>query len=225
MMKKVFFLVFVFLGISCFSQKDSLQLGDRYLEDQLYMNISYNVLTKQPSTVGSSGFSYGVSAGYIKDIPLNRRGNYAFGIGLGYNYDSFNHGLRLVENNGGISFEVDSQSTSNVLRLHNIELPIQFRWRTSDAVTYSFWRVYAGMVVRYNFYNGFTNTLNGTTTRLTNVDNYNKWQTALTLSAGYGTFNFYVSYGISPMFTSGATLNGEAINSKILKIGLSFYLL
>ncbi|CAL2102793.1 OMP_b-brl_2 domain-containing protein [Tenacibaculum sp. 190130A14a] len=224
MMKKIIILFCVFWGMNVVAQKDSLQLGDRYLEDQLYMNVSYNVLTGQPNGVNSSGFSYGVSAGYIKDIPLSKQGNYAFGIGLGYSYDSFNHSLKLVQNNSTISFEVDAQSTSNVFRLHNLELPIQLRWRTSDAVTYSFWRVYAGLVVRYNFYNGFTNTTNGVTSRVTNVANFNNWQTALTLSAGYGTFNFYVSYGISPLFKN-ATLNGQTIDTKVLKLGLSFYLL
>lgn len=213
-----------FWVIGMYAQKDSLQLGDKYLEDQLYMNINYNVLVNQPKAVNSSGFSFGFSAGYLRDIPLNKRGNYAFGVGLGYSYDSFNHGVHVQKINDIITFQADSESSSNVLRLHSLELPIQFRWRASDAITYSFWRVYAGAVISYNFYNGFSNTTNGVSTKLTNIDNYNNWQTALMLSAGYGTFNFYVSYGISPMFKE-ANLNGEAISTRLLKLGLSFYLL
>ena len=68
-------LLFVFISLSCtgFAQKDTLQIGDWYSEDQLYMLVSYNQLFDQPSQVNGSGFSYGLSSGYIKDIILNKR--------------------------------------------------------------------------------------------------------------------------------------------------------
>lgn len=213
------FLLF-FTSIATFAQKDSLQLGTRYWEDQLYLSVTYNVLTSQPSEVGGSTFSYGLSAGYIKDIPFNKRGNWAAGIGLGYNYDSFNHALRVLED-GNLTFETVS---SNKIRLHNIEFPIQLRWRDSDAVTYSFWRVYAGIRLSYNFNNIFKYTFNNQNYNFSNVPSYNNFQTGLELSAGYGAFNFYMYYGLSPMYKN-VTVNGGNINTKIAKFGLIFYLL
>ena len=44
--------------MSVYGQKDSLQLGDKYLEDQLYFGVTYNQLFSQPNTVVGSGFSY-----------------------------------------------------------------------------------------------------------------------------------------------------------------------
>ncbi|CAM1360157.1 Outer membrane protein beta-barrel domain-containing protein [Tenacibaculum sediminilitoris] len=222
-MKQVLSLLALFLVLSVFSQKDSLQLGDTYWEDQLYIDITYNLLQDQPDKVGKTGFSYGLSAGYMKDIPFNKKGRTAFALGLGYNYDSFSHGLKVVE--GDVKeYEIDPDITSNKIKLHNIEMPIQFRWRSSDANTYSFWRFYAGLKITYNLSNSFRYNLPSGKVSFSNVEKYNAWQTGLTLSAGYSTFNFHVYYGLSPMF-KGVEVNNKPINSKIVKLGLSFYLL
>ncbi len=218
----LFTLLVCFFSLHGFSQKDSLQVGDKYWEDQLYIDITYNLLKDQPKELGRTGFSYGLALGYMKDIPFNRKGRKAFAIGLGYSYDSFSHGLKVVEENN--DFEDGSDLNSNKIKLHNLEIPIQFRWRSSDVNTYSFWRVYAGVKVIYNLHNKFRYTLPTEKVSLSNVENYNTWQTGLTLSAGYGTFNFHVYYGLTPMFKN-ATLNGSSIDSKVVKVGLSFYLL
>ncbi|MGG6230114.1 porin family protein [Tenacibaculum sp. SDUM215027] len=222
-MKHVVIFLMFFLSLNAFCQKDSLQLGDKYWEDQLYIDITYNLLQDQPDELGKTGFSYGLGAGYMKDIPFNRKGKTAIAFGLGYSYDSFSHELKVLE--GSVKeFETDADIRSNKIKLHNLELPIQFRWRSSDANTYSFWRFYAGFKVSYNLSNNFRYDLPSGQVSFSNAEKYNKWQTGLTLSAGYGTFNFHVYYGLSPMFKD-VSLNGKPIDSKIVKLGLSFYLL
>ena len=222
MKQKVFTLLAILISLNAFSQKDSLQIGDKYLEDQLYINITYNLLTNQPKELGDTGFSYGLALGYMRDIPLNRSGRNAFAVGLGYSYDSFDHDLKVIDDNG--DYEIDPDLSSNKIKLHNLEMPIQFRWRSSDANTYSFWRFYAGVKIIYNLSNEFRYKIIDESFSFSNLENYNKWQTGLTLSAGYGTFNFHVYYGLTPMFKN-ATLNGDSIDSRIVKVGLSFYLL
>ena len=155
-MKKLFFLFgILFLLNHCYAQKDSLQLGDRYAEDQLYFLISYNQLFDQPAQVKGSGFSYGLSTGFIKDIILNKQGSFSIGLGVGYNFDSFNHGLRVSEVNGEVTFEVDNSLTSNKLTFHNLEFLFEIRWRNSTANKYRFWRIYAGVKASYNLSNTF----------------------------------------------------------------------
>ncbi|MBA6157270.1 PorT family protein [Tenacibaculum sp. S7007] len=216
-----FFMLFSMLNIQ--AQKDSLQVGDKYWEDQLYINVTYNVLNNQPSIINRSGFSYGFSGGYIKDIPLKKNGKIAVGLGLGYSFDSFNHNLKVVEGTLN-SFESGSDIASNKIKLNNLEMPIQFRWRSSTVNTYSFWRFYAGLKLSYNLSNTFSYTDNNTSVSINNITEYNKWQTGLIMSAGYGTFNFHVYYGLSPLFKN-ASINGNPIDTKILRFGLSFYLL
>ncbi|MFT5959368.1 MAG: hypothetical protein ACI8VJ_001126, partial [Polaribacter sp.] len=69
-----YFLIVPFLA---FAQKDSLSIGDRYAEDQLYFSVSYSQFFKQPSTITKSNFSYGLSVGFMKDIILNKAGTVA----------------------------------------------------------------------------------------------------------------------------------------------------
>ena len=217
----IFFLIF--LSINIYAQKDSLQVGDSYWEDQLYINVSYNVFDNQPKEVTKSGFSFGFSGGYIKDIPLVKNGKIAFGIGLGYGFDSYNHGLKVVEGEPA-SFQFDNSITNNKLIVHNIEMPIQFRWRSSTVNTYSFWRFYSGIKISYNILNNITYNDSGTKISISNLSEYNKFQTGLILSAGYGTFNFHAYYGLTPMLNK-AYLNGSEIKTNIIRFGLTFYLL
>ncbi len=222
-MKNITFLFLVFLSVSIYAQKDSLQVGDPYWEDQLYINVSYNILNNQPQGVSKSGFSFGFSGGYIKDISLIKSGKIAIGIGLGYGFDSFNHRLKVMEATPN-NFQIDNTITGNKLILHNIEMPIQFRWRSSTVNTYSFWRFYTGIKLSYNLSNSFSYVDSGTKINISNLSEYNKFQTGLILSVGYGTFNFHVYYGLIPIL-KGASLNGNVINTNIARFGLSFYLL
>lgn len=223
-MKKVLILFFVTFTINSFSQKDSLQLGDRYAEDQLYMTISYNQLFDQPAQVKGSGFSYGLSSGFIKDFILNKQGSLSVGLGVGYNFNSFNHGLRVSEINDVVTFEVDNTLTSNEFKTHNLEFPFELRWRSSDANTYKFWRVYAGIKASYNLSNTFKYTSGTQSFSFKNVSRYNTWQYGLTLSVGYDAFTAHAYYGLTPILKD-ASVGTTDISTKILKIGLIFYLL
>lgn len=219
-------LLFLFLCTSafCFGQKDSLQLGDKYADDQLYISLTYNQLFSQPSQVGGSGFSFGFSGGFIKDIPVTKQGDIAIGIGIGYGYDSFNHGLKVAEANNVFSFSVDNTISSNKLSIHAIEFPLEFRWRTSTAKKYKFWRIYSGIKFGYNLSHTFSYVENSNTVNLKNIPNFKKFQYGLTLSAGYDAFNAHIYYGLTPILEN-AMIGTSQVNTKILKIGLIFYIL
>lgn len=223
-MKKLFLLLFLISSINLVAQKDSLQVLDKYLEDQVYLSISYNTLFNQPAGVADSGFSYGISTGFIKDLPVNKSRTFGFGLGLGYGYDSFNYGLKVIENNNQFTFEVDETITNNKLRIHNIEFPIEVRWRNSTKSRYAFWRVYAGLKITYNFANRFAYDTPTESFVFNDIEPFNNWQTGLTFSAGYDAFNFYFYYGLTPVFNN-VQLNGNPIDTKIIKFGLSFYIL
>ena len=223
-MKKVFFLILIGFTIPFFAQKDSLQLGDRYAEDQLYMLISYNQLIDQPLSVDASGLSYGLSAGFIKDVTLNRRGSISLAMGLGYNFDLYNHGLVISEQNNEITFQAGNSFTSNKLLTHNLEFPLQLRWRNSDANTYKFWRIYMGIKASYNLSNDFKFLDETTSLSYKNIPQFNSWQYGVTLSVGYDVFTAHAYYGLNPILENAA-IGSTEISSKILKIGLIFYLL
>ena len=211
--------------IGAFAQKDSLNLGDRYAEDQIYVAVSYAQFVDQPQEIFKSNFSYGLSVGFLKDVILNKQGNVSIAAGVGYGFDFFNHELKVEEINNTTVFSSDATISANLFKSHNLEFPLEFRWRTSTANKYSFWRIYGGIKFSYNFSNKFQfDDENGNTFKYQDVSNYNKLQYGLTLSAGYDEFNINLYYGLTPVFEN-STINGEVINTKILKFGLIFYLL
>ena len=223
-MKKLIFLFFITCSLTSVAQKDSLQLGDRYAEDQLYVMVSYNQLFNQPAMVKGSRFSYGLSTGFMKDLILNKQGSISMALGVGYNFDLLNHGLTISEENNNITFQVDNSGATNKLLLHNLEFPFELRWRGSDAQTYKFWRVYMGVKASYNLSNNFKFTNETNSFSYSNVSNYNTWQYGLTLSVGYDVFTAHVYYGLNPILKD-TSLGTADISSKIMRIGLIFYLL
>ena len=219
------FFSMLLLSFSLYPQKDSLLLGDRYAEDQIYASISYAQFYDQPSSISKSGFSFALSSGFIKDFILNKKGNFSFALGLGYGFDSFNHKLKLEKLNNSIVFSSDNSIADNAFTSHNLEIPLEIRWRTSTAKKYDFWRIYAGIKFLYNISNQFKYTdANAMPFVFKNIESYRKLQYGLTLSAGYDEFNINVFYGLTPVFEN-AKINGEQINTKILKFGLVFYIL
>ena len=220
-------LVFFLVSISSisFAQKDSLQLGDKYADDQIYIAISYAQLYSQPNQINKSGFSYAMSAGFIKDIILNKKGSISMALGVGYGYNFFNHKLKVEELNNQTFFSSDNTLLSNKMRLHHLEFPLEIRWRTSSANKYKFWRIYTGFKFLYNLSNKFEFIdANNSLIPYSDVSSYNKFQYGLTLSAGYDAFNIHVFYGLTPIFKN-ATINNEAINTKAITFGLIFYIL
>ena len=201
-----------------------MQLGDRYAEDQLYVMVSYNQLFNQPAMVKGSRFSYGLSTGFMKDLILNKQGSISMALGVGYNFDLLNHGLTISEENNDITFQADNSGATNKLLLHNLEFPFELRWRGSDAQTYKFWRVYMGVKASYNLSNNFKFTNETDSFSYRNVSSYNTWQYGLTLSVGYDVFTAHVYYGLNPILKD-TSLGTADISSKIMRIGLIFYLL
>ncbi len=218
----LYFLVIPFLT---FAQKDSLSLGDRYADDQIYFSVSYSQLYDQPTGITKSNFSYALSGGFIKDIILNKSGTIAIAGGIGLGYDFFNHELKVDEVDGTTVFTNDITTTKNILKSYNLEFPFELRWRTSNAIKYNFWRIYTGVKFLYNLDNNFQYIdVNSNLIKYRKVSSYNKLQYGLTISAGYDAFTMNVFYGLSPVFKNGL-LNEKAVDTKILKFGLIFYFL
>jgi len=219
------FFLSLFIGMISYAQKDSLLLGTRYADDQIYLSISYAQFIEQPSEISKSNFSYGLSFGFIKDITLNKQGTVAVAGGFGFGYDYFNHKLKVEELGGIDSFSSDSSISKNLMKSANLEFPLELRWRTSTSKKYDFWRIYTGVKFFYNLSNKFQfENQDGSTYKISDINNYNKLQYGLTISAGYDEFNINIYYGLTPIFEN-STINGEKINSKILKFGLIFYFL
>ena len=223
MLKKC--LLIIVIAFSCFSYSQLKKEKDGYyLEDQLYLKINYNILTNLPKSIFQSGFSNSFSLGFIKDLPINKQRNFGFGIGIGYGHETYFHNIKIYEVNRQTFFDYfDENYDSNKLIINQLEIPIEIRWRTSTIDKYKFWRIYSGIKINYIYLSkSVFETENKQTYK--NPNAINKLQYGITLAAGYGTFNFFMYYGLTPLFND-AILNNEKINIKELKFGLQFYIL
>jgi hypothetical protein len=212
------------------SSRDSLPLEDtKYREDQFYIGITYNVLGDKTSNVTQSGFSSGFHLGFIRDFPLNSRRNVAIGLGVGLSGNSYNQNLLISEFGSDYNYNVlnDVSFSRNRFSTYLFEIPLEFRWRTSTATEYDFWRVYTGFKFGYVFYNTSKYRGEPSNSSLTNISDINALQYGLTLSVGYSNVNFHFYYGLNTIFDKGTvvTMTGERIDMKSIKIGLMFYIL
>lgn len=210
---------------------DSLVVTDtKYREDQFYASITYNLLGSKPSGVSQSGFSSGFHLGFIRDMPINKQRNVAIGIGLGLSTNSYNQTLLISEVNDQYNYEVlaaDAGFSKNKFTTYLVEVPFEFRWRTSTIQDYDFWRIYTGIKFGYVIYNSSKYEGSPQDVKLSSIDDFNRLQYGLTLSVGYSKVNAYLYYPLNTIFNDNAKLspNGEAIDMNTIKIGLIFYIL
>ncbi len=223
-MKNIVIFFFLFTW-TCFSQSAD-KSDDFYLEDQLYLKISYNFLSNMPESMRQSGFSNGFSLGFIKDLPLNKGRNFGFGIGVGYGRDTYFHNLKITQIDNITTFDFFTNTEdyqSNKLKFHSLEVPFEIRWRTSTIEKYKFWRIYSGVKFKYVFSSKASYQLDELV-EYKNIQAINKLQYGITISAGYGTFNFFMYYGLTPLFDH-VNFNSKPLDISDLKLGLQFYIL
>lgn len=224
-------LVLIFGALSFSQSKDSISttLDDKYREDQFYASITYNLLIDNPESISQGDFSTGFHLGFIRDMPFNQKRNWSVGLGFGISSNSYNQNLLITENAGLTNFSIDDGTLGNVSKnkftTYLIDVPFELRWRTSNKETYKFWRIYPGFKFSYLVYNSTKLNSELLDVKLSNSDVFNRLQYGLTLSAGYGTWNFQLYYGLNSIFEDSANLNNQPINSRALRVGLMFYIL
>ncbi|AUC83753.1 porin family protein [Lacinutrix sp. Bg11-31] len=230
----ILFFCLCFVTTYSFSQeefsKSAQEVDSLYKEDQFYFGLTYNLIGKKPSGLTQSGFSGGFHFGYTKDMPINKRRNKAIGIGLGLSFNSFNQNLQITEDSkGDAQFQIIDASeitfTKNNFATYMVEMPIEFRWRTSTATDYKFWRIYSGFKLGYVFANNSKFEGSPQNIKLKNISAINNVQYGLTLGAGYNTWNFYLYYALNPIFNDKAKIDNKVIDANAIKIGLMFYIL
>ena len=149
--------VILFVSFGSMAQQTAvLNEGDaKYREDQFYAGVTYNLINSAPEDVKIQGLSGGIQFGFLRDMPINARRNIAVAVGLGVSFDQYGSTLFIGESTEGetvftsLSNETDVVYDSNRFSTAVIEVPFEFRWRSSTPVDYSFWRVYGGVRVGY----------------------------------------------------------------------------
>lgn len=215
-MRKIAFLLLLFSGFLQ-AQNDSTFVDDKYLEDQLYFNLTYIQMLELPDRISQSGFSFGLGGGFIKDLPLNRKRNFGLGAGIGYGFNNYYFNFEIDNPDGD-----EVKLKNNKIILHTVEFPIEFRFRGSTAKKYKFWRFYPGVKIAYKFAQNtsFSKSIDFDVSDIIEVTD---WSYGLTFSAGYNKWNLHFYYGLNELFTEAEGYN-NAINISDFRIGLIFYI-
>lgn len=225
-----FFLIF--LGFSQENKEEaslSKPLDSLYREDQFYVGLTFNMMWDRPRGVDQSGFSGGIHLGFTRDMPINKRRNVALGLGLGYSVNVYAQELFVGEEElteatifrplSGIDYD------RNNFVSHILEVPLEFRWRTSVPETHKFWRIYTGLRLgyMYHYYSSFKQ--NDNKVRQSDIPELETLRYGATFTFGWNTFNFHFYYSLNSLFDDTATIGEESVNLRPIKIGLMFYIL
>jgi len=224
-MSRILFL-FLFLASTLSAQDSDTIKSTTYLEDQVYIGFSIVTLTNTPDEVTQNGLSNSLELGFIKDFPLNSKGDFAIGIGLGYGRNTYFQNIKIEEFNTTTQFQIAVEDfKNNKFSMHTIDIPLEIRWRTSTIDKYKFWRIYAGVKLSYVVASKAKFKEPGSTIKVKGISEINELQYGLKLAVGYGTWNFNFYYGLTDLFSNASLNETTPIEIRDFRIGLIFYIL
>ncbi|WP_418264652.1 porin family protein [Flavobacterium faecale] len=204
-----------------------IAIDSLYREDQFYFGFTFNNLKNKPADLSQNKFSTGFSAGFLRDMPVNKKRTVAIASGVGFTYNNYIQNLAIEQIGETTNYSLFSSSadySKNRFSQLFVDVPIEFRWRTSTYESYKFWRVYGGVKFSYLLYDRYVSQVDGKRTVLTNNSDFDKLQYGIYAATGYNTFNVYAYYGLNGLFKS-AKLNNESIDMQAFNVGVIFYIL
>ncbi|GIZ09240.1 porin family protein [Flavobacterium sp. UMI-01] len=198
-----------------------------YREDQFYFGFTFNNLKNKPADLTQNKFSTGFSAGFLRDMPVNKKRNVALATGIGFTYNNFIQNLDIEQNGQEISYALfasTSDYSKNRFSQLLVDVPLEFRWRTSTYESYKFWRIYGGVKFSYLIYDRYISESADGRTIITRNKDFETLQYGIYAATGYNTFNVYVYYGLNGIFKS-AKVNNQNIDMNAFNVGVIFYIL
>jgi hypothetical protein len=221
-MKRISFLV-SFL-CACFASAQIIDSLD-YREDQFYIDLNFSLQPNDISGFKQNGFSRSVHVGMLRDYPISKMGDKAIAVGMGYGFVRLVNNINIEKTQQSYLYDVPlaQRALRNVFSYHQLQLPVELRWRTSTPSEYAFWRVYLGYRLSYQFgaqYKPFFG-------RKFSLENQlNELQHSVGVSLGFNTWNLRLDYSLTPLLKDNIrTTNNRQLVLFPLQIGLIFYLL
>lgn len=204
-----------------------VKIDSLYREDQFYFGVSYNTLRSTPEGFSKNKLSAGFTGGFLRDMPINKKRTIAVAAGVGFTYNNYIQNIAISGSdevpvytllNGTVDY------SKNKFSQFLVDVPIEFRWRTSTYESTKFWRIYSGFKCSYLLSDRSVFNTPAAHTKIAGNKDFNRFLYGAYISAGYNTINVYAYYGLNSIFKSGA-VNGEILKMKPLNVGVIFYIL
>ena len=204
-----------------------VKVDSLYREDQFYFSFTLNTLQNKPAGLTQDKFSSGFSLGFLRDMPINKKRTIAIAPGLGFTYNKYNQNMAITQSNGVSAYAlIDPLQEYNKNRFSQflVDVPVEFRWRSSTFENHKFWRIYGGFKMSYLIYDKSVYQDGQGKIVVTNNKDFSKFLYGAYISSGYNTINVYAYYGLNSLFESAKT-NNESISMSSLNVGVIFYIL
>lgn len=197
-----------------------------YREDQFYAGFNLNLMYNKPQGYSITKISPSFFAGCIRDMPINKSRTVALGLGLGATYNKLSHNLLVAKRETTIDYEItDVDFDKNKLEAITVDIPIEIRWRASNAESHRFLRIYSGVKLSFLAFSKSKYIDSSEQFKVIGNSDLSKISTTAYIAFGYNTWNLYAGYGITPMFNKTAKVNKGPTGLNPFKIGLIFYIL
>ena len=226
-------MLFVFV-LPVFSQENApsenapkMKIDSLYREDQFYFSVALNTLQNKPVGLTQDKFSSGFSIGFLRDFPVNKKRTFAIAPGIGLAYNNYNQNLKIEQlNQVPVYSIIESDVTYDKNRFSQllVEVPIEFRWRSSTFESHKFWRIYGGFKMGYLIYDKSIYEDSNGKIAVNNNKDFNKFQYGTYISVGYNSINVFAYYGLNSLFQSAKTTT-ETIDMNSFNVGIMFYIL
>nr|WP_315149144.1 porin family protein [uncultured Flavobacterium sp.] len=235
-MMRLFLGCFLFLSIfKGFSQEnefsiDSLhvKIDSLYREDQFYAGLNYNSIVKKPEGLSQDKISFGFSAGFLRDFPLNKSRTFAIAPGIGFSFNNYIQNMSILGSNNNPIYSIipsDVNYDKNRYEQFRVEVPIEFRWRNSTPETFQFFRIYGGVKFSYLLSDKSVYDDGAQKIVIKNNKDFEELLYGVYLSMGYSAFNLQVYYGLNSFFKSTAQIDSVPVTMNALSLGVVFYIL
>lgn len=205
-----------------------IKIDSLYREDQFYAGLNYNSLINKPSGVSQNKISFGFSAGFLRDMPLNKKRTLAIAPGIGLSFNNYIQNVAIVGSGKNPIYGVIPSNVhfdKNRFEQLLVEVPIEFRWRNSTPETFQFFRIYSGFKVSYLLLDKSVFDDGNEKIVIKNNKDFNKFLYGVYVSMGYSAFNIQVYYGLNSFFKSTAQIDSQRIYMNALSLGLIYYIL
>ncbi|PJJ09757.1 hypothetical protein CLU83_3129 [Flavobacterium sp. 1] len=235
-MMRLFLGCFLFLSFfKGFSQEaafsiDTLnvKIDSLYREDQFYAGLNYNSIVKKPEGLSQEKISFGFTAGFLRDFPLNKSRTFAVAPGIGLSFNNYIQNMSIVGTNNNPIYSIIPSTVNhdkNRFEQLRVELPIELRWRNSTPESFQFFRIYGGFKVSYLLYDKSVYDDGNEKIVIKNNKDFEELLYGVYLSMGYSAFNLQVYYGLNSFFKSTAQIDSISITMNTLSVGVVFYIL
>lgn len=205
-----------------------VKIDSLYREDQFYAGVNYNSIINKPSGMSQNKISFGFSAGFLRDMPLNKKRTFAIAPGIGFSFNNYIQDMAIVGTAQNPVYGIIPSTVhfdKNRFEQLLVELPIELRWRNSTPETYSFFRAYGGFKVSYLLLDKSVFDDGNDKIVIKNNKDFNEFLYGVYISMGYSAFNLQVYYGLNSFFKSTAQIDSHRIYMNALSLGIIFYIL